>query len=343
VSHAPPDSSDSLPPPPPSPSPESPAPEPATKEESAGPQGSAFQESEARKSRRLGRRIRHFFSQILVWFAVLIVPRLYVLYCWFVWKTSRFEDGLTAPLLAGAEKHGGFVALLWHQEVFSVAYNYRHLHGSTLASTGNFGRLITRMLELCNFAVFRGGSSTGARRRRRILPAMIRYFRENERVCYGITVDGSKGPAFELKSGGLILARSCKAPVYLVRTWFSRRIMLNTWDRTAIPLPFGRIKSIAIGPFWVPPECDKDEFEAIRVHYEREMHELAERSFLDLDPQGKRELPQGFQLRWEPGQQGIPYGPHDLKPDDPPEWARKYGDHLLAKKKPRQPDEASRT
>ena len=35
---------------------------------------------------------------------------------------------------------------------------YRDLHGHTLASTGNFGRLITRMLEVCNFNVFRGAT-----------------------------------------------------------------------------------------------------------------------------------------------------------------------------------------
>ena len=95
------------------------------------------------------------------------------------------------------------------------------------------------------------------------------------RCLYGLTVDGSRGPAYRMKSGGLVIARECGAPIYLVRTWFSRNLRTPTWDRTAIPLPFGTLQQYALGPYWVPPEADAEELEAIRLHLE---HELLERS-----------------------------------------------------------------
>ena len=200
----------------------------------ANPQGSAYDAANKRRaSRKLGRRIRAVFTWHLIGLCAFVAPLIYMAYCRFVWWTSTVEDELTGPLTEGVERHDRFVSLLWHQEVFTVAFAFKHLYGHTVASTGNFGRIITRMLEACNFTVFRGGSSSGRVRRKRVLVDMIRHMRETPRVPYGITVDGSKGPAFVLKHGGVVIARTCGAPMYAVRTWFSNCIQLPSWDRSA--------------------------------------------------------------------------------------------------------------
>ena len=80
--------------------------------------------------------------------------------------------------------------------VFMVAWSFRQYEGHTLASTSDFGSVITSMLKLNGFVVFRGGSTAAQRRRQQVLPELIRHMRETPAVAYGITCDGSQGPPY---------------------------------------------------------------------------------------------------------------------------------------------------
>ncbi|MFT5606132.1 MAG: lysophospholipid acyltransferase (LPLAT)-like uncharacterized protein [Paracoccaceae bacterium] len=59
-------------------------------------------------------------------------------------------------------------------------------------------------------------------------------------VC--LSVDGSRGPRHEMKSGAVMLARRKKVPLYLVRCR-TAGIRLPTWDRFLIPRPFAKVKT----------------------------------------------------------------------------------------------------
>ena len=58
------------------------------------------------------------------------------------------------------EDHVGVVTMRWHEDVFPSAFAYGALKGDALASTSNFGWIITRMLEFCGCTVLRGGSTS---------------------------------------------------------------------------------------------------------------------------------------------------------------------------------------
>lgn len=281
-----------------------------------------------RHSRRPLRRLKHALSQAAVRLLGALLPWLYVAYCWFVWKTSRVVDGTTGPLSAVGLRHGRVVALLWHQEVFTVAWGYHRCRPGphTLASTGNFGHLVTRLLERCGFVVFRGGSSRGTARRVRVLPTMIRHMREEERgLIYGITVDGSNGPPFRLKPGGPMIARACRAPIWLTRTWCARRLELPTWDRTVIPLPWNRIVILGAGPYWIEPDCSAEEFQRAVLHLEQELLAMADRAARVFDPAGDQHVLAAFPPGWEPAARPLRHHPLDLRTDAWPEWASMAG------------------
>lgn len=309
----------------------SPEPASATASESGparGPEGSGYDAAHRRRpSRKPSRRLRGWLSWHLVGLVAWLFPYLYYAYCWLVWKSVRHDDQLREPILSALAAHGGVVTMMWHEEVFPSAFAYGPLQGDALASTSNFGRVITRMLEVCGCNVFRGGSSQG-RRRRQVLPELIRYMNEAPRCLYGLTVDGSRGPVYRVKSGGLVIARECGAPIYLVRTWFSRNLRVPSWDRTAIPLPFGTLQQYALGPYWVPPDAGDEELEALRAHLEHELQELADHSLRRCEGERAERaprpgFPEGWEPRWAPGQLGQPYGPHDLDPERPPPWAKR--------------------
>lgn len=229
--------------------------------------------------------VRPVFSKRLSRLAAAAVPVLYVLYMRFVWATSRIEGREGFVLNDIAREHDGVVALLWHEEVFSVAYGYPYLgiRGHTLASVGESGEVISRMLERCGYVVFRGGTSSGPTRRRTgVLEAMIGHMRRTPMVIYGLTVDGSKGPPYRMKTGGVVIARACGKPIALVRTWYQRCVRLKTWDRMAIPLPFNVIRYYLRGPYFVPPDAESDGGLArFCLSLESDLIDLAARSYGD--------------------------------------------------------------
>lgn len=231
-------------------------------------------------------KIRPLFSQRLSKFAAWIVPHVYMLYMRLVWATSRVDPGNFLDLKQIIIDHNGAVGLLWHEEVMTVAYGYYYLgfRPHTLASLGESGELITRMLKLCGFIVFRGGSTTGrSRRREGTLQELIDHMRTHDEVIYGLTVDGSKGPRYHLKTGGILIARECGKPVILARTWYKRCLRLPTWDRMAVPLPFNVIRYYLSGPFMVPASAQTAEgLEQFRLEMERRLIDLAATSYADM-------------------------------------------------------------
>jgi lysophospholipid acyltransferase (LPLAT)-like uncharacterized protein len=257
-----------------------------------------------------------------------VLPWLYVAYMWLVEVTSRHEEGLWDLMSACLDRHDRAVGTLWHQEVFTVAFNYRNYHPHTLASVSDFGEVITALLRRCNFVVFRGGSGSRSRRRSVVLDEMIAHMRAAPRVVYGITVDGSQGPAFRMKSGAAAIARACQAPVVVVRTWYRRGAVLDTWDHTQVPLPFNHRVTLASGPYWIPPDADEDTLHAFVAHLEAELLELTARAYdqLGADPtRARRDFPPDWRSRWTPGTVGLKFGPYDLDLDHPPPWAHRPG------------------
>jgi lysophospholipid acyltransferase (LPLAT)-like uncharacterized protein len=203
----------------------------------------------------------------------------------FVWWTSRVEDQM-GPMWAARKLGDGAVGMLWHEEVFSVSWAYRAHRPHTLASLGDAGEAITRALERCGFIVFRGGSAQArSRRRTEVLGEMIEHMKTTHDVVYGLTVDGSMGPRYRMKRGGVTIAYECRKPIMLAQTWAKWNLRLPTWDRMAIPLPFNRIRQRARGPYFAPEGADPETLEAFRKFLE---HELAEHAAAGYRAFGKR-------------------------------------------------------
>ena len=165
------------------------------------------------------------------------------------------------------------------------------------------GEVITRMLKLCGYVVFRGGSSSGkARRRTDVLAEMITHMKTTSGVIYGLTVDGSKGPAYRMKMGGVLIARECGKPLALVRTWYKRSVRLRTWDRMAVPLPFNVIKYYLRGPYFVPADADTEAGLArFRLQLENDLIDLAAQSYDDMG----QERPANLVKRADSGESSI--------------------------------------
>jgi 3-deoxy-D-manno-octulosonic-acid transferase len=207
------------------------------------------------------------------------LPGLYAAWMAFVWHTSRVEDAGLESLHDIVAAHDGCVALVFHEDALLSAWACRRLglRPATLVSVSDAGEVAHRILASCGFQVLRGGSSRRASRRRPLaLLGLIRHLQREPRALCAIAVDGSHGPRRSLKSGGLALARAAGKPIVLARVASRPSLRLPTWDRLALPLPFGRIRLELRGPYPLPEDAaTRVGLERFRARLEREMLEMA--------------------------------------------------------------------
>jgi lysophospholipid acyltransferase (LPLAT)-like uncharacterized protein len=156
-------------------------------------------------------------------------------------------------------------------------------------------------LKLGGYTVFRGGSSRRASRRKKVLEEFIQYLRQVDCPVVGITVDGSSGPAYRMKTGVIVMAMEIDAPVYVLRIWSKRRILLPTWDRTMLPLPFNKIVIMAEGPYPLPEHLDQKEvFKEFHRFVENQLLATTYKCFSMLDHPVDEELLAKFPEGWNP-------------------------------------------
>lgn len=131
--------------------------------------------------------------------------------------------------------------ILWHNRLFMAAEIIRRIRGGKsfhgIISASKDGGWLVGFFKMVGIQAIRGSSSWGARE---AVTAMINVAKEGGDL--GITPDGPKGPIYDFKPGGLIIARRAKLPMILVGIEFSRVKQLGSWDRFILPLPFSTAK-----------------------------------------------------------------------------------------------------
>lgn len=176
--------------------------------------------------------------EIAGWRRVLLWPFGLLLQAW--GRSLRFE--LTAEDLKNYTKNDEPVAIvLWHNRLFLAAEIVRRFRvgrpAYALVSASQDGAWLTAFFALTGMRTVRGSSS---RLGREAATALVDVLRAGYDV--GITPDGPRGPCYELKPGGVIVARRTRAPVLLVGGEFTSAWRLRSWDRFYVPKPFSRVR-----------------------------------------------------------------------------------------------------
>jgi 3-deoxy-D-manno-octulosonic-acid transferase len=203
-----------------------------------------------------------------------------------VFATCRIDLSALAETERWAASHGGLVALFWHEDIYALPYACERagIRGRALVGHGDAGDLFAALLERSGHVAIRGGSSRRASRR---APSVVRQLIADLRTAPGailaLAVDGTHGPAHELKLGGPLIARETRRPVALVHLAASRSLRLPTWDRLAIPLPTGSLRCYVEGPHFAPASAsDPAGLELWRAELETRLLALRARSYSDF-------------------------------------------------------------
>ncbi len=198
------------------------------------------------------------------------------------YRTAMFGSFLPdhdPRLLALLRTRQPVILAAWHQDFIHTlgylsAWNSRRKTYVLASASRDGGLATTAALAMGYQRPIRGSTSRGGLR---ALLAMTKLLRKEAHASMAIVCDGPRPPARELKVGIVHLARATGRPIWLVRTAFSKRVILErSWAQFHLPLPFCRAVCRSAGPFYVAPDADRDEVERIRQELEARLNALAD-------------------------------------------------------------------
>ncbi len=167
-----------------------------------------------------------------------------------------------------------FIWAFWHHHLGMASFfSPEDHHRTCMASRSRDGELLAQVMSRLGVHCVRGSSSSvdgadkgGAAAFRQ----MVGVAKKGERQLV-ITPDGPKGPPEKVKMGVISLASVTGYPICPVAFTATRFLTLPTWDRTILPLPFGRLSACCGEPLDVPRTRDKGVLEEMRAEIERRL------------------------------------------------------------------------
>jgi lysophospholipid acyltransferase (LPLAT)-like uncharacterized protein len=133
--------------------------------------------------------------------------------------------------------------------------------GAVLISRHRDGRFIAAILTRFAIDTVHGSTTLPTARKQTrdkggaaALRALLSRLRAGDAVI--VTPDGPRGPARQAAAGVMQLAALSGAPVLPAAARLRHHVVLPSWDRMILPLPFGRGAIVCLPPIAVPRQAD---------------------------------------------------------------------------------------
>lgn len=194
---------------------------------------------------------------VIGWFAI-----------WAIASTLRFEVRGREALDELRRQGQPTILSFWHNQIFAATYYFRFQDIVVITSSHFDGEYIARIISRFGYGTARGSSSRGAVR---ALLQLKRHLEEGKDVAF--TIDGPRGPIYQVKPGPIFLARKTGCPVLCFHIEPKRYWRLSGWDRFRIPKPFSRAVVQFAKPFL--PAQDETDQECLR-RYQQVMDGIQE-------------------------------------------------------------------
>ncbi len=237
-----------------------------------------------RLTRRLWRRIRGPLAQsallksVLVWFLTS--------YFRFVYYTNpRLKDAANEQDLVGTVDP--FIVTFWHgQHIMAPFICPKGVDVVAMFSRSADAELNARVAEKLGLITVRGSGGRGSRARpekggARALLTLKNALKKGQSAS--MIADIAHGKAREAGDGIILLAKLSGRPIIPVAYAFSRNhVLRKSWDKTAIPLPFGRSTVVRGDDIWVDSDADEQQLEEKRMELTRQLNDATTRAYAAL-------------------------------------------------------------
>ncbi|MEE3347242.1 MAG: lysophospholipid acyltransferase family protein [Nitrospinota bacterium] len=169
---------------------------------------------------------------------------------------------------------GPYILTLWHGRIFYLFYYLRrHPDYFLLISPSEDGDLLARLARLMGYSVIRGSTYKKAVSAAR---SLIKVLRRNQRII--IIADGSRGPRCVAQPGSVQLAGITGAPIFPMTFGAKNKVILNSWDQFAIPLPFTRCTLNFSSPISLSQKSSEQTIEEKRLELENALNRISKAS-----------------------------------------------------------------
>lgn len=164
------------------------------------------------------------------------------------------------------------IAVFWHDRILLTTYFWRFSNYAAMVSNSFDGEYIARVSQRFGHGMARGSSTRGGTKALRIMKNLLK----KENFSLTLTIDGPKGPRYEVKSGAILLAKITGVPIVPILIEPRNFWTVNSWDKLQIAKPFTRAKVFVAEPMFISKDLDKEELENKRQEVQLKLDELVE-------------------------------------------------------------------
>jgi len=200
-----------------------------------------------------------------------LAPHLAYAYIRWLGATVRVRYDNREALERARARSGPYVLVFWHARLVLMRQAYPDRRMVVLHSRHRDSRLLGQVMQRFGIDQAWGSSTEGGAAG---LRDVLRRIRAGADI--GIAPDGPRGPRRRVQPGVIALARLSGAPIVPVSYSARPARRLRSWDRTLLPLPFGRAVFLYGDPLVVPHDADRVACERARLELEATLDRLTD-------------------------------------------------------------------
>jgi lysophospholipid acyltransferase (LPLAT)-like uncharacterized protein len=189
---------------------------------------------------------------------------------WFTSLSPRFS--MDDPAVNPTHNSRPTLYLFWHEMMLVPAVYWAKTRIPVLVSQHRDGELIAQIVRMFGGQAVRGSTN------RQGAAALRQMLRRAKNGHLAITPDGPRGPRRHAHIGPLFLASRAGMQIVPVGFAFSHCWRVKSWDRMALPKPFGIVQTVVGSAIDVPAGLTKDQLEPYREVVQASLDDVQDRS-----------------------------------------------------------------
>jgi lysophospholipid acyltransferase (LPLAT)-like uncharacterized protein len=176
------------------------------------------------------------------------------------------------------------IIAMWHGQHLMVPFLRKPEHRfKTLISRHRDGEINAVVAERFGIGTIRGSGDHGGEFQRKGAVGAFRTMLSALEDGYSISLTADVPKVSRVAGTGIVkLGQLSGRPIYPFAIANSRRVEMNSWDKSAVPLPFGRMAAVLGTPITVG---ETDDLEAARIAVQNGLNAATERAYVLADGQ----------------------------------------------------------
>jgi lysophospholipid acyltransferase (LPLAT)-like uncharacterized protein len=169
------------------------------------------------------------------------------------------------------EQNIPIIYAFWHGRILPATYFWRNRKIVVLTSENQDGEYIAHVIHRFGYGSSRGSTSRSAVKG---TMGLIRTLKQGDPVAF--TVDGPRGPRYQVQQGVTWLASYAQYPILPFHIEAHPAKSLSSWDGFQIPFPFSTVRVDIGEPMFLGKKLSEEVLESKRVELEQTLNRMRE-------------------------------------------------------------------